>query len=98
MENYKENFLSSLEKEENKNNYIRKSLTSSSLSIRTLKKNKIHGIILSCMAYFCVAFGVFYTKLVQKTYPNDFHSIFISLFILYTIIIKKSIIYNKKKF
>ena len=46
MENYKENFLSCLEKEENKNDYIRKSSTSSSLSIRTLKKNEIHGIIL----------------------------------------------------
>ena len=40
MENYKENFLSSLEKEENKNDYIRKSSTSSALSIRTLKKTK----------------------------------------------------------
>ena len=75
MENYKQNFLSSLEQEENKNTYIRKKSTSSSLSIGTLKKNEIHGIILSCLAYFCVAFGVFYTKLVQKTYPNDFHSI-----------------------
>jgi drug/metabolite transporter (DMT)-like permease len=75
MENDKEKFLSSIENEENKNSYIRKSSISSLMSIGTLKKNEIHGIILSCLAYFCVAFGVFYTKLVQKTYPNDFHSI-----------------------
>ena len=75
MENDKEKFLSSIENEENKNSYIRKSSISSLMSIGTLKKNEIHGIILSCMAYFCVAFGVFYTKLVQKTYPNDFRSI-----------------------
>lgn len=75
MENDKEKFLSSIENEENKNSYVRKSSISSLMSIGTLKKNEIHGIILSCLAYFCVAFGVFYTKLVQKTYPNDFHSI-----------------------
>ena len=75
MENDKEKFLSSIENEEIKNSYIRKSSISSLMSIGTLKKNEIHGIILSCMAYFCVAFGVFYTKLVQKTYPNDFRSI-----------------------
>ena len=75
MENDKEKFLSSIENEENKNLYIRKSSISSLMSIGTLKKKEIHGIILSCLAYFCVAFGVFYTKLVQKTYPNDFRSI-----------------------
>ncbi len=76
MKNDKENFLISLDKSnEIKNDYIRKSSTKSSLSIGTLKKNEINGIILSSLAYFCVAFGIFYTKLVQKTYPNDFHSI-----------------------
>ena len=59
MENDKEKFLSSIENEENKNSYIRKSSISSLMSIGTLKKNEIHGIILSCLAYFCVAFGVF---------------------------------------
>ncbi len=77
MKNDKETFLNSIDNKstELQNTFIRKSSTTSSLSIGTLKKNEIHGIILSCLAYFCVAFGVFYTKLVQKTYPNDFHSI-----------------------
>ena len=56
MENDKEKFLSSIENEENKNSYIRKSSISSLMSIGTLKKNEIHGIILSCIAYFFVAF------------------------------------------
>ena len=40
MENDKEKFLSSIENEENKNSYIRKSSISSLMSIGTLKKMK----------------------------------------------------------
>ncbi len=51
------------------------------------------------MAYFCVAFGVFYTKLVQKTYPNDFHSIqflFLRSFCILLLSIITSYITKKK--
>ena len=29
----------------------------------------------ACIAVFCRAFGQCFTKLIQKTYPNDFHTV-----------------------
>jgi drug/metabolite transporter (DMT)-like permease len=38
-----------------------------------LDYNEKLGMFFAILSTFCNAFGSFYTKLIQKTYPNDFH-------------------------
>lgn len=38
-------------------------------------KNDYLGMFFACIAVFCRAFGQCFTKLIQKTYPNDFRTV-----------------------
>ena len=38
-------------------------------------KNEHLGMIFACVAVVCRAFGQCYTKYIQKTFPNDFHTV-----------------------
>ena len=65
----KEEFLNriSIEEENNKKIKIIKNLEINNYS------NEKLGMILALLSTFCGSFGSFYTKLIQRTYPNDFH-------------------------
>ena len=42
------------------------------LEINNYSNEKL-GMLLALLSTFCGSFGSFYTKLIQRTYPNDFH-------------------------
>ena len=65
----KEEFLNriSIEEENNKKIKIIKNLEINNHS------NEKLGMLLALLSTFCGSFGSFYTKLIQRTYPNDFH-------------------------
>ena len=74
MENPKEEFLQKIssENDDTNNNYSHKD----SLTFKTQIPNQEKlGMICSIISNFFIAFGTFWTKIVQINYPNDFKTI-----------------------
>ena len=80
MENPKEKFLQKLDAENNEinsnENIIRKGSDNENLTFKTQIPNEENlGMIFSVISNFFIAFGTFWTKIVQINYPNDFKTI-----------------------
>jgi len=79
-ESIKEEFLRNMEKDNNNNNEIIIENISQSEKDMTVSKPQIPneeklGMICSIISNFFIAFGTFWTKIVQINYPNDFKTI-----------------------
>jgi drug/metabolite transporter (DMT)-like permease len=80
MENPKEKFLQKIDAENNEinsnQNIIRKGSNNENLTFKTQIPNEENlGMIFSVISNFFIAFGTFWTKIVQINYPNDFKTI-----------------------
>ena len=80
MENPKEKFLQKIDAENNEinsnQNIIRKGSDNENLTFKTQIPNEENlGMIFSIISNFFIAFGTFWTKIVQINYPNDFKTI-----------------------
>ena len=80
MENPKEEFLKKIDSENNETNInqniIRKNSENENLTYKTQIPNEENlGMIFSLISNFFIAFGTFWTKIVQINYPNDFKTI-----------------------
>ena len=81
MDNQKEEFLQKIEKENNdtinqNNNNIKFNSSNNILIVKAqISGEENLGMIFSIISNFFIAFGTFWTKIVQINYPNDFKTI-----------------------